>query len=158
MASIGFDADVVAEVSLPLKKLIGKSAYVVAAIRRMISFRPQTFTLNIDGVDYQCGGAIIANGRYYGGKFVCVPIARVTEARLHICLLRASSRMDILSYAIALALGRFPQCSGVEIMEGRTFKIDGPRVVVQADGDIIGHTPITISSQVSKGLTLVMPV
>lgn len=45
MASIGFDADVVADVSLKLKNLVGKSAYIVAALRKMISYRPHRFTL-----------------------------------------------------------------------------------------------------------------
>lgn len=157
MASIGFDADVVAEVNLELKKLIGKAAYVVAAIRRLISFQPRTFAVDIDGVEYRCGGVIISNGRYYGGKFVCVPTARVNDARLHACLLRASGRMDILRYAIALAMGRFPQCSGVEIVEGKEFKISGPEVAVQTDGDIIGQSPIVIHCRISNGLTLRMP-
>ena len=157
MASIGFDADVVADVNLRLKNIIGKSAYLVAAFRKMISFRPHSFTLNIDGVDHRCGGAIIANGQYYGGKFVCVPSARVTDARLHACLLRASSRSDLLSYAYALIRGNFPNCPGVEIVEGRTFRIEGPRAALQADGDIIGDTPITITSESSQGLSLVMP-
>ena len=157
MASVGFDADVVANVNLKLKKRIGKGAYVLAALQKMLSFEPQSFTLNADGVDHRCGGAIILNGRYYGGKFVCVPMASVTDARLHACLLRSSSRVDLLNYAAALVLGLASRCPGVEIIEGRQFRIAGPSAAVQADGDIVGHTPITVISQDPKGLSLVMP-
>ena len=158
MASIGFDADVVADVSLPLKKWIGRFAYVIEAMRQLIIFRPKNFTLNIDGIDYQCGGAIISNGKYYGGKFICAPSAQVTDARLQICLLRSSNRIDIMNYVIALNLGKFPKCTGVQVLEGHKFKIDGPRAVLQADGDIIGHSPITIVGKASQGFSLVMPV
>ena len=158
MASIGFDADVVAHVSLPLKKRIGKLAYIIAGIRELIAFQPKTFRVTIDGNRYQCGGAIISNGRYYGGKFVCAPAARVTDARLHVCLLRSSRRLDIVRYGIAFIFGRFPNCRGVKVVEGQTIQIDGTKAAIQADGDIIGYTPTTIASKSYKGPAIVMPV
>ena len=59
---------------------------------------------------------------------------------------------------IAFIFGRFPNCRGVEVVEGQTIQIDGTKAAIQADGDIIGYTPTTIASKSYKGPAIVMPV
>ena len=157
-ASVGFDADVVASIDLRLKRRIGKGAYILAAIRRFWSFSPERITVRIDGVNHHCGGAIIANGQFYAGRFVCAPKARVTNSQLYACLMQVTTRKDLLRYVCALAIGRFDKTRGIDIIEGKEISILNPGKPIQADGDIVCDSPATISSIPSDGIKLLSSV
>lgn len=157
MASVGFDADVVAEVNVGLKKRIGKFAYVWAAIRRLASYHPHRITIVIDGQTHHCTWALVLNGRYYAGMYTCVPFASITEDRLHVCLLQAETRLDILRFAMGLVFGRLGQCSAVQIVSGKNIQVLSSEALIQGDGDIIGCTPIVITSVSTGGLKLLIP-
>ena len=43
-------------------------------------------------MEHRAAGAIVANGHYYGGRFVCAENARITEPGLHVCLFQKPGR------------------------------------------------------------------
>ena len=77
MAGVGFDAHVVAGVSPRLKRLLGRSAYVLEVLRQLVSFSFPTYRVSIDGMAHEATSVIVARGRYYGGRFVVAPRAGV---------------------------------------------------------------------------------
>lgn len=157
MAGIGFDADVVRHVDPRWKRRLGKLAYVMAMAGLLRRFRKQELKVTADGREYRAGSAVLANGRRYGGKFVCAPAASLDRPDLALCLFRADSRLSILRYAAALALGRLHRLRDVTMINARDALVEGiDGAPVQADGDLLGRLPARIAV-VPEALSLVFP-
>ncbi|WP_262693125.1 diacylglycerol/lipid kinase family protein [Kordiimonas aquimaris] len=157
MASVGFDADVVHTVNLKLKKRFGKLAYFMAAIKAFWHFRPQRFSVTIDGENHACEGVILSNSRYYGGTFTCAKNARITDPLLHACLIRLNGRVDVIKFVLAMVRGRLHVFDGVKFVAGTAFAIPEPGLCVQCDGDDAGKTPLHCVSELSSKVRILLP-
>jgi diacylglycerol kinase (ATP) len=145
MAGIGFDAHVVANVNLRLKRLTGKFAYVLETLVQLWRYRPAYYEVGVDGKPHRVASAIIAKGHFYGGRFVCAPKARLEAPELHACLFGRAGRRHVIRYAIALLLGRLHLLHDVQIVPARCVEIAGPvGEPVQGDGDTLAHLPARI--------------
>lgn len=157
VAGIGFDARIVANVPLGLKRWIGKGAYVWQYIAELIRYRPHIYRLEIDGGVYRAAGAIISNARFYAGRFVCTPDARLTDPCFHVCMFGTASRAAVLRYGLALLAGRIPGLRDVRIVPGTCLRVaDETGAPVQADGDIVARLPVEIAT-VTEGIEVVAP-
>lgn len=146
MAGIGFDAHVVRTVDPAIKRRLGKLAYVLATAMLLGRYRRPRYTVLANGRRFVAGAVILAKGQHYAGRFVCAPDARLEAPSLELCLFRAGSRLAILRYALALALGRIHRQYDVEILSIREAEIEGPPDdPVQGDGDLIGQLPARIA-------------
>ena len=157
MAGVGFDAAVVAGVGTALKRQLGKGAYVWRMVVELFRYSFPVFTVTIDGVAYPCASAIVAKGHFYGGRFVCAPDAKLTDADFQVCLFLSAGRLAVLRYALALGMGRLHKLRDVKLVRGRDIRIDGPvGSPVQGDGDIIATLPATLSI-VATPITVLYP-
>jgi len=145
MAGVGFDAQVVADVTPNLKRRLGKLAYVWKTLRGFIRYRLPTFAVAIDGEFYSAASVVIANGHYYGGKFTCASQADLTDDALHVCLFKSNGGWNALRYAVGLVRGRLHKYHDVDIVRGHRLEIGGGDAEpVQADGDIVSVLPASI--------------
>jgi diacylglycerol kinase (ATP) len=157
MAGAGFDAHVVANVSLRLKRLLGKGAYVLESLRQLWRFPFPRYRVTVDGQSYDAASVIVAKGHYYGGRYVCAPDARLDQPEFHVCLFERSGRWNAIRYALALTLGHLPRLADFRILRGRAVTIDGPAGdPLQGDGDIIAHLPVRIEIA-PQPLRLIVP-
>jgi diacylglycerol kinase (ATP) len=157
MAGAGFDAHVVANVSLRLKRLLGKGAYVLESLRQLWRFPFPRYRVNVDGQSYDAASVIVAKGHFYGGRYVCAPEARLDRPEFHVCLFERGGRWNAVRYALALALGRLPRLPDFRVVRGRAVMIDGPAGdPLQGDGDIIAHLPVRIEIA-PQPLRLIVP-
>ena len=157
MAGVGFDAQVVDGIDLAAKRRIGKGAYVLGAAGLLMRFAFPTYRITADGEVYGCASAIVAKGRFYAGRFVCAPAARLEEPSFQLCLFERPGRLAALRYAAALGLGVLPRLSGYRIVTARELSIEGPEGdPVQGDGDIITRLPATLRV-LPSALGLVVP-
>jgi diacylglycerol kinase (ATP) len=146
MTGVGFDASVVAMVSSPLKRMLGKGAYVLASLWQFLRGRLPHFELQIDGVRYEAASMVIANARYYGGRFVCAREARMDSPILHACLFERAGRLYVAVYALALLLGILHRMPGYRILPAKHIEIRRPDgAAIQSDGDFIGLTPARVT-------------
>jgi diacylglycerol kinase (ATP) len=146
MTGVGFDAFVVAAVSAPLKRTLGKGAYVLASLSQFLKGRLPRFEAHIDGVRYEAASVIIANARFYGGRFVCAPEARMDSDVLHVCLFERAGRFYVAIYALALLLGALHHMPGYRILPARHIEIRQPDgAAIQSDGDFIALTPAQVT-------------
>jgi diacylglycerol kinase (ATP) len=142
MAGIGFDAHVVANVSLALKRRTGKFAYVAETLVQLWRYRRAYYDVVVDGRRHRAASAIIAKGHFYGGRFVCAPDARLEAPEFHVCLFGRAGRWHVVRYATALLLGRLHRLRDVTIVPARTVEIAGPAgEPVQGDGDTVARLP-----------------
>lgn len=157
MAGAGFDAHVVRDVTAPLKRGLGKGAYVLAALRQMLAFGFFEYRVSIDGAERVAGSVIVANGRYYAGKYVCAPDGHLERPELAVCLFERSSRWSVAVYAMALLTGRLPGLASYRVISARHVAIAGrPGEPLQGDGDIIGRLDATIR-MLPDALNLIFP-
>jgi YegS/Rv2252/BmrU family lipid kinase len=157
MAGAGFDAHVVAGVSVPMKRRLGKGAYVLSTLHQLLVFPFRTYEVLIDNTAQHAASVIVANGRYYGGRFVCAPDASLESDTLQVCLFQQSGRLAAIGYALALFTGRLPQLSTYRVIEGRRIEIRGrPGEPLQGDGDIIGTLDVAIEV-LPNALDLIYP-
>ncbi|NIA71197.1 diacylglycerol kinase family lipid kinase [Pelagibius litoralis] len=147
MAGAGFDARVVDAVDLRLKRILGKGAYVVESLRQMCRRQPPPLRVTIDGRAYEAASVVVSNGRFYAGRFLLAPEARLDEPCLHACLFRYGDPFNTLRYAVALQRGNLPVSRGFKIVTGQDIRIEGEAgAPLQADGDIVTHIPVSIRS------------
>lgn len=157
MAGVGFDAHVVARVSKGLKRRLGKGAYIYETLRQIGRFDFPAYSIRIDGVEETVASAVVANARYYGGRFVIAPEAQLETGKLEVCLFDTPGRAAALKYAAALVLGLLPRLDDFRIVAGRQIRIQGPTEdPIQGDGDIIAALPAEIRV-LPDALNLVFP-
>lgn len=145
MAGIGMDAEVVATVDPALKRRTGKFAYAVATFMRWLEYRRRRFHIVIDGVSHDAASAIIANGHYYAGRFVCAEQARITDPQLYVCLFEKPGRWQALYYMTALFGGFLNRLRTYRIVPATEVSVlDAGADPVQGDGDVIARLPVQI--------------
>lgn len=146
MVGAGFDARVVSEVSLALKRRFGKLAYVGTFLHQMFACRFPTYEVEIDGVTWRAGSVVVTNGRHYGGAHMIAPTADLEAPTVEVCLFQNTGRLAVLGYGLALVTGRLPELRSVRVVSGaRRVLIRGPeREAVQSDGDQLGTLPVEI--------------
>lgn len=146
MAGIGFDAAVVRDVDLSLKRRVAKGAYLISACLGWLRLRDTPLRIVDDrGVTHHGYGAIISNARSYGGKFTMTPEASLVADCLDVCLILRPGRMAQLMAGMALVSGRPLAYPWGEQLRGRVFVVSGDGVPVQIDGDSAGELPRTFA-------------
>ena len=144
MAGAGFDVEIVAEIDLDLKRWIGKGAYAWQGARRW--FAPQgTLRVSVDGRAYGAASVVVSKGRYYAGRFVLAPEARLEDGLLHVCLFSSGSPWRRLAYSHGLLRGRLLDLPDFQIVTGAQVSIEGKEgAPLQGDGDIVARLPVEI--------------
>jgi diacylglycerol kinase (ATP) len=157
MAGAGFDAHVVAGVSVPMKRRLGKGAYVLSTLHQLLVFPFAAYEVRTDNMVHKAASVIVANARHYGGRFVCAPAASLESATLQVCLFERAGRLAAIGYALALFTGRLAKLASYRIVEARRIEVRG-RVgePLQGDGDVIGRLNATIEV-LPNALDLVYP-
>lgn len=157
MAGVGFDARTITRVTPGLKRLTGKLAYVIAALSELIHHKPARLRLTLDGNETTAALAVIANGHHYAGRYVLASEARIEEPALHVCLFERGGRWNLLRYLLAMTLGTIGRLPDVRIVKAASGVILGSEnEPVQADGDVIGRTPIAFAV-LPGSLTMLVP-
>jgi diacylglycerol kinase family enzyme len=128
-----------------MKRRLGKGAYVLSMLNQLRVFSFPSYEVLIDNTAQQAASVIVANGRYYGGRFVCAPDASLESKTLRVCLFERSGRRAAIGYALALFTGQLPKLSTYRVIEARRIEIRGrPGEPLQGDGDIIGELDAAI--------------
>ena len=157
MAGVGFDAHVVANVDLALKRRAGKIAYVVETLVQGLRYGFPRCRVTIDGKTHDACSVVVCNGRHYGGPFVAAPKASLAEPAFEVCLLEKGGYRHVIRYGVALVMGRLSALPDVQILTGKSLRIEGEAgLPVQGDGDIIATLPVEIGVA-ERTLELVIP-
>ncbi|MBE6619136.1 MAG: hypothetical protein E7626_05070 [Ruminococcaceae bacterium] len=105
--NVGFDCDVVAttEKLKKLKLVKGALAYaigvVVTLFKKIGKNLEIEFTLEDGTVEYEKGNFLlcaVANGKYYGGGFMCAPNAELDDGILDVILVQKISRLRFATF------------------------------------------------------------
>jgi len=146
-AGVGPDSLAVAGVSPDLKRSLGRLAYAVAVVRLLVHWPRHRITLRADGRQIDCEAFYVAKGRYYAGPWTLAPEARVSQPTMHVVALRRARRRDYLRFIATIAAHRDPAgLANVGLFTCSTLTAEAAVALpVQADGDIVGSLPMTLS-------------
>ncbi len=158
MAGIGLDAQIVHQVSMPLKARIGKLAYWFAGWSLLGRSLPE-FSVEADGVANRCSFALVSRVRNYGGDFEIAPHVSLFDDEFELVLFQGRSTLRYVRYFAGLVTKRIEGIPGVVILRARRVSAPEPldaRVFVQIDGELAGRLPAEIRI-VPDALTLLVP-
>lgn len=149
MCGIGYDAWVVDNVNLALKKKVGKLAYVLAMLKQIRRYGEQRYRVEVDGRPLDCFSAIITNGRHYGGSFVLSHEANILRPHVQVLLFQQPGLRFFLRCLVALLVGRMESVAGVASLRAQKVRIHNScgtdnGEIIQADGDPAGPLPAYI--------------
>jgi len=154
MAGAGFDARVVASIRPKEKKLWGKGAYILQAIRALSTPHTSPVEIRVDGQDYHAGSVIIMNARHYAGPYKAAPEHELSKPGFHVLLLKGG-RWNTVRQALALAQNRLHKQANVILAD--SVSLSGPHgAPIQLDGDNASKLPATVSVS-SVSIRLIVP-
>jgi diacylglycerol kinase (ATP) len=144
MLGAGFDAQVVHHVSDPLKRAIGKGAYVAQSLRELARYRFPPIRVRLDGAETETCGVIATKGRFYAGRYMLAPGASPTDKGFTVALFDHRGPGAALLYGAALSLNLLPRMRGVRLLRAGRVEILSGCVPAQADGDPAGDGPLLV--------------
>lgn len=162
MIGVGYDAWVVNNVNLKIKKSFGKLAYIISMFKELATFGKQVFDVDIDGVKLRASSLIITQGKYYAGSFVLSRRADLSKDDIQALVITTRSRLKFLFTIFALPLGLMELMPSVSSISAKKIKISTREPimqldVLQADGDPAGLMPAEISLE-DKSVSMLVPL
>lgn len=159
-AGVGVDVAMIERTTTEQKRVLGMLSYAITATRAALSVDAIDVTVEVDGVPARgrVVMAMVANaGSILGGRFTIGPDVRMDDGELDLCLFRPEGLADVVSVFWRLLRRDFRSTPHMAFVRGRTFRIStDPPVAVQADGEIVGTTPIEIVVA-PRAITVLVP-
>ena len=146
---VGLDALMIRDTPTEEKKRFGKLAYLWAAAKHLAGFQPRRFSLEVDGKPIQARASqvIVANvGTLGQPPFRWGPNIRVDDGTLDVCVSKAKTVLHYLGLFWHVATRRHKADPNVRYFQARRSVAIATKhpLPVQADGEIVGETPIRI--------------
>ncbi len=148
IASCGFDSEVNEAANAMRIRLGGTGTYLAALVKTLSRFTPAGFVIDLDGEVIRGQHMLVAVGNSisYGGGMKVTPDASVTDGALDVCMLRAVSRGTFLRAFPKVFRGTHTSHPAVRMARARAIRIETDRhVMVYADGERVGPTPVTMT-------------
>jgi YegS/Rv2252/BmrU family lipid kinase len=159
--SVGISPHIMDETSSAQKQRFGLLAYVWTTLRRLRLFRRRRYHLTIDGETrvVRASEVLISNTTLLQSVTqVFGPPEHLNDGQLEVYLVTARTLVDYLRMVWNLLRGRATRKELIHLTMKRSMTIEsrGRRRLVQADGEVIGHTPVTVELA-PRALRVAMP-
>jgi YegS/Rv2252/BmrU family lipid kinase len=170
--SLGVSAAIARRLTPELKRRVGPLAYPVAAAGEALAPEPFRVTLDLPG-DRRALDAlqvVVGNGRFHGGGTLVAPGATIDDDLLDVYVVeaagasaagvdRARNAFRLARLGLLLARGRHLEHAGVLHLRCRELVLDAePAQEVNADGELLGRTPVRCEISPRRLRVLAPPV
>ena len=158
---IGIDSLMIRDTDRESKRRFGRAAYLWTAFTRLIGYQPMRFTIVADGkrLRPRASQVLVANGGVLGiAPFRWGPNIRPDDGKIDVCVVSARTVLDYLGLIWHTILGQQRRDRNVRYLTAeRSIVISADQPLpIQADGEIIGDTPIQIQV-VPDALKVIVP-
>jgi diacylglycerol kinase (ATP) len=158
---VGIDSLMIRDTDDGAKRRFGRAAYLWTAFTRLVGFQPRRFLIEVDGHkhSFRATQVVVANvGSMGQPPFRWGPDISPDDGRLDVCIVRARSMLTYVHLFWIVLRGRHRQSPHIKYLAcKRTIVITSRRPLpVQADGEILGETPIEIQL-VPASLRVIVP-
>jgi diacylglycerol kinase (ATP) len=146
MASIGFDAAIVARVAAARTRGVRRVDYLRHSVAELLSHTPTPVTVEVDGrviADRQIGLLFIANSAHYAARLNPCRDALIDDGLLNVLFLPYRTRAGLLARASAVAMRRHLGSRHALIVTGEAVRVraEGAPLSIQIDGERLGPPP-----------------
>lgn len=159
VAGLGFDAAVVHAVNTSYKYISGTATYLLALLKTLITYQNANLKVRVGDKTLNSSSLLVAvgNGSWYGGGMKIVPDAILDDGQLDICIVGNITKPEILWSLPKIFNGSHVTHPKVTMLKGQEINIEAETpMVIQADGEIIGHAPAGIRV-LPQALTVLVP-
>lgn len=159
--SAGISAGAMRNTPPEVKRRFGVAAYLWTIIKELIGIQPRRFRLKIDDrlVMVRATEVLVSNGSILKERLTLLgPPEDFTDRRLDVQIVTADSLFDHLKMVWGLVLRhtREPRLTQIQVKKKIYIETRGRPVTVQADGELIGSTPIEVS-MVPASVRIIVP-
>ena len=147
IASLGFDSEC-NQLANETKLIRGNLVYLYSALRTLVSWKPATFTVDVDGQHHEITGwsVAVANSKAFGGGMFLAPHAQLDDGILEVITIAKSSRLAYLRGLPKVFKGTHLENPMVGTLRGKRVSVSADRPFdVYADGDPVATLPATMS-------------
>jgi diacylglycerol kinase (ATP) len=148
IAGLGFDGEVVERLEKSPDRKGGTVPYLLALLTTLFRYRNKDVTLTLDGdaVEGRFNSVVVANGKYFGGAMFVAPPAELQDGRFEVVGIGDMTRLEVVLNVPRLYKGTHLSHRKVSLRPARQVEIrSAQRMLLQADGDLIGMAPATFS-------------
>lgn len=133
ISSLGFDSEVVRHTDKIKRFVKGKTSYILGVITALVVYRSRRMAFEVDGRHIERRATLVAvgNGRYYGGGMMILPMAKVDDGLLDVCVVKDISNLRILTLFPTIFKGEHVKYD--KYVEFHTAK----KIVVKAEGSYL---------------------
>ncbi|PIU55023.1 MAG: diacylglycerol kinase, partial [Chloroflexi bacterium CG07_land_8_20_14_0_80_51_10] len=145
-AGLGFDGEVVETVAKGPKLCRGTIPYVLGLFRSLVAYRNKDVRLQVgdDSEDIRICSVVIANGGFFGGGMHVAPDADLHDGLFDIMVVGDIGKLELLRAFPRIYRGTHVTHPKVQIKRATQVTIQSSeRVLVQADGELLGEVPAT---------------
>jgi diacylglycerol kinase (ATP) len=147
-AGIGFDATVVAATE-QMPKILGNFSYLLALLRTFLTYRNKVVTFKIGDKATETArmlSLVVANGEYFGGGMHIAPQAKTDDHRFDIVALGNFGKIELIRNLSKVYKGTHLSLAKVRLENDVCISVQSKqKLLVQADGEILGEGPATFS-------------
>lgn len=141
----GFDA-IVNERANKMTWPKGQMRYNLATLAELRTFRPLSYTLELDGTTRRLDAMLVAigNGPSFGGGLRITEGALLDDGLLDVVLIKPMSKLELIRTYPKLFKGTHVTHPQYERHRVRRITVAAPQVVAYADGERFGPLPLTV--------------
>lgn len=146
---IGIDSLMIRDTEREQKRRFGRAAYLWTALTRLLGYQPRRFSIAVDSkrIRPRASQVLVANGGVLGvAPFRWGPNIRPDDGFIDVCVVSARTAFDYIAVAYHILRGQQKKDRRVRYYKAaKSIAISADRPLpVQADGEIIGETPLQI--------------
>ena len=146
---VGLDASMIGGTSTAMKQRLGYVAYALAALRAGLRLERFRATITVDGETHvvDASSVLVANfGTVLGGLLCFGDQIGHRDGVLDVCIYSPESYFEAVRIFWRMLRGGVSDDCRVRIIRGRHVRIEtDPARPMQADGELLGLTPVDIS-------------
>ncbi len=147
VAGTGFDA-YVAEKYFSGDAKKGKLTYFLSIFKGLWSYKNHLVNITLNGQNIQTKIFLLAVGncRYYGNGMKVCPNAVPTDGMLDLTLAKDLGKWDVIKLVRKIFSGKFQDHPKVDLLRSSEVRVESKQpIYLQADGELLGHTPFEFS-------------
>lgn len=149
VCSFGIDGPIIEDTE-KLKKIIhGPLAYFLSTIKSGLFFKANRVFIKVDDQEIDKPLLLIAvgNGKYIGGGMNVCPDASPQDGCFDICMVNSVSKKVFIKELAKIYKGKLDELNEVNYLRGKEIELydDKNQYHINADGNLVGKTPVKIS-------------
>jgi diacylglycerol kinase (ATP) len=146
-AGLGFDGEVAERVNRSSKALGGTIPFLSSLFVKLLTYQNKTVKVTLDGqqrLQQKANSIVVCNGRYVGGSMHIAPHAALDDGLFDVVIIGDTGRLEIIANVPRIYRGTHLSHPKVDEYRARKVRVKAQeRMLLQADGELIGEAPVT---------------